>query len=212
MNPQKESWELLAHHIIKEMGRRNMEGYYCSTSEEAVAKAMSLIPAGAVVAWGGSETLRETGMLERLKNSGQLQIIDRDTAADEEEKRELQLRSFGADYYFMSTNAITREGELINIDGAGNRVACLIYGPRAVIMLAGMNKVVKDVESGIERVRNISAPPNAKRLQLNTPCAKVGYCMDCHSEDCICSDMVITRHTRQKNRIKVILVGESLGY
>ena len=117
-----------------------------------------------------------------------------------------------ADYFLMSTNAITMDGELVNIDGRSNRVSCLCWGPQNVIIIAGMNKVALDVESALKRVRNFAAPPNAVRLNKNTPCAQTGKCADCYSPDCICSQIVITRRSSTPNRIKVILVGEELGY
>ena len=164
------------------------------------------------VSWGGSETLKEIGLIDDLAESEDYIIYDRTTARTPEEKREMYGKIVMSDYYFMSTNAITLDGELINIDGNGNRVACLCNGPEHVIIITGMNKVVDSVESGIARVRNIAAPPNAIRLGLNTPCAELGRCGNCLSEDCICDQIVITRKSRTQGRIKVLLVGEELGY
>lgn len=212
MDPQKKQWSLLAQNVIQKLKRRNMEGYYCETAEEAVELALGIVNPGETVAWGGSVTLQQTGMLDALKQREDIQVLDRDVVRSAEEKYELHLRSFGADAYFMSSNAITRDGILVNIDGAGNRAACLIYGPRKIVMLVGMNKVVADAEAGISRIRNVAAPPNCLRLKLETPCAQTGYCMNCQSKSCICGDIVITRHCKEEGRIKVILIGESLGY
>ena len=212
MTPKKQAYKTLANTMIKNFAKRNMEAFYCDTKEEAVALAMELIKAGGTVGMGGTETVKETGLVDVIKATPSLHFIDRDQAKTPEEKRAVYLETFAADYFLMSSNAITIDGELINIDGNGNRVACLIYGPEHVIILAGMNKVVDDVESGLQRIGTHAAPPNAARLGLSTPCAAIGHCGDCHSSDCMCSQIVITRHSKQVGRIKVILIGEELGF
>lgn len=156
-------------------------------------------------------TLQEIGLLEELRNSDYV-IYDRTLAATPLEKKQMYAKIVTSDYYFMSSNAITLNGELINIDGIGNRVACLCYGPEYVIVIAGINKIVSDVEAGIARVRNMAAPPNTVRLNKSTPCEKLGRCADCFTDDCICCQTVITRKSMIPGRIKVILVGEELGY
>jgi hypothetical protein len=156
-------------------------------------------------------TLTESGLMDVLRKSN-YQIIDRETAKTPEEVREMGGKLCCADYFLMSTNAITAKGELVNMDGRANRVSFLCYGPQYVIILAGMNKVVTDVESGIDRIRVMAAPPNTVRLNKNTPCAVNGICADCQSPDCICSQLVITRRSGMPGRIKVVLVGEELGY
>lgn len=208
---KKKSYENTATAVIKAFEKRGIEGYYCETSKDAVEKVMEMLPKNAVVSFGGSMTLSESGLMDALKESG-LTVIDRMTAKTPEEARKLYAQTVMADYYFMSSNAITLDGELVNTDGNGNRVACLITGPSNVIILAGMNKLVPDVKSGYERVRNFAAPPNAVRLNTKTPCAALGKCGDCLSEDCMCCEIVITRKSRKKNRIKVLLIGEELGY
>ncbi|RDU23959.1 lactate utilization protein [Anaerosacchariphilus polymeriproducens] len=211
MTPKQTYYETLSKTIIKNLEKRNMEGFYCPDSESAVKKAMSLMPEHSVISWGGSMSLVETGLIDTLKNSNHT-LIDRLTAKTPEEKKALYGKIVCSDYYFMSTNAITLEGELVNIDGFGNRVACLIAGPENVIIIAGMNKITTDVEEGINRTRNIAAPPNCVRLDKKTPCASTGRCGDCYSPDSICSQIVITRRSGIQGRIKVILVGEELGY
>ena len=188
-----------------------MEGYYCATSAETVEKALSLMPEGASVTWGGSMTLTECGLMDALKTAN-YELIDRDTAKTPEDSRLMYAKQVMADYYLMSSNAITIDGELVNIDGRANRVSCLCWGPQNVIIIAGMNKVCSDVESAVQRVRNFAAPPNCVRLNRNTPCTQTGKCGDCYSPDCICSQVLITRRSSTPNRIKVILVGEELGY
>ncbi|MBQ8148172.1 MAG: lactate utilization protein [Lachnospiraceae bacterium] len=209
--PKKEFYEKQAATIIKNLEKRNMEGYYCPDAASAVQKALSLMPENSIVSWGGSMTLSEIGLMDALQNAN-YNLIDRMTATTIEEKREIYSKTVLADYYLMSTNAITLDGQLVNIDGAGNRVACLIHGPEHVIILAGMNKVESDVDSAMARVRNIAAPPNTVRLNCKTPCAVTGVCGDCLSPETICCQEVITRYSRIQGRIKVILIGEEYGY
>ena len=211
MSPKEIANQNLANTIIKNLEKRNCEGYYCATSAEAVEKALSLMPEGSSITWGGSMSVIECGLMAAVKN-GKYEIIDRDTAKTPEEVREMFARQVMADYYLMSTNAITIDGELVNIDGRANRVACLCWGPQNVIIIAGMNKVVSTVEEGVTRTRNFAAPPNTVRLNKNTPCAQTGKCGDCYSPECICSQIVVTRRSGVPKRIKVILVGEELGY
>lgn len=211
MTPKQTYYENISKTLIKNLEKRNMEGYYCPDSASAVKKAMSLMPEHAIVSWGGSMSVVETDLMDSLKASNHT-LIDRTTAQTPEEKKEIYGKTVCSDYYFMSTNAITLDGELVNIDGFGNRVACLIAGPENVIIITGMNKIVTNVEEGIHRTRNIAAPPNCVRLDKKTPCATTGHCGDCYSPDSICSQIVITRRSGIPGRIKVILVGEELGY
>lgn len=208
---KKDAYDLQAASIIKKLEKRNMEGFYFDTAKDAVEYILSTIPEGSSVTWGGSETLAESGMLDALKN-GNFEVWDRDLAKTLEEKKAFYQKSVGADYFFMSTNAITLEGELVNIDGNGNRVACLIHGPEHVIILAGMNKVVPDIKSAVPRIQNCASPANAARLHTNTPCEKTGCCGDCHAPGCMCCEIVVTRHSRHNDRIKVFLIGEELGF
>lgn len=211
MTPLNQYYETMAASVIKGLEKRGMEGYYCASSKEAVEKIMELIPAGSSVSWGGSATLDQTGMRDALKASG-LTLINRDAVSSPAEKKAIERQAFCADYYFMSTNAITTDGELINTDGNGNRVASLVYGPDHVIILAGMNKVAADLEAAIQRVHTNAAPPNTMRLGLKTPCSQTGVCKNCLSPDCICAHTVITRFNRIPGRIKVFLIGEVLGF
>ncbi len=202
----------LAQTMIKNLEKRNMEGFFAGTKEEAVALIMEkFLVAGKSVCFGGSMSLTESGLMEELKRSDCI-LYDRTTAKTSEELREMKANMINSDYFLMSTNAITTDGELVNIDGRGNRVSYLCYGPEHVIILAGMNKVVSSIEDGVRRVRDIASPPNTVRLNKNTPCARTGRCGDCYSEDCICSQIVITRRSGEKGRIKVVLVAEELGY
>lgn len=212
MTPKQQAYKTLANTMIQNFKKRNMEAFYCEDRASAVALAMELMKDGGTVGMGGTATVREIGLIDAIQNTPSLHFIDRDTAKTPEEKRAIFLETMSADYFLMSSNAVTVDGELVNIDGNGNRVACLIQGPEHVIVLAGMNKVVDDVDSGIARVGTHAAPPNAARLGTRTPCAALGHCTDCHSEDCMCCQIVVTRHSRHKGRIKVILIGEELGF
>jgi len=211
MSYVKQSNANAAASILAKLPKRNMEGWFCETCEEAVKKALELMPEGSSVSWGGSMSISECGLMDAI-NAGSYTLIDRASAATLQEQRELYAKTVLADYYLMSTNAITMEGELVNIDGFGNRVACLCSGPSNVIIIAGMNKVVRNVQAGIDRIRTKAAPPNTTRLHKATPCAKTGVCGDCFSPDCICSQTVITRRSGVPGRIKIILVNEDLGF
>lgn len=208
----KKTYEIQAKTVIKALEKRNMRGYYCPDNASAVKLADELIPENATVAFGGSVSVTKSGVMDMLKNRSDIHLIDRSKAKTPEETKQLYRDSFSSDVYFMSTNAITLDGELINIDGNGNRVAALIYGPDKVVMIVGMNKLVSTVEDGINRVSDIAAPANGVRLNKQTPCATTGYCHDCFSPDCMCSHTVITRRCFTPDRIHVILVGETLGY
>ena len=211
MSPVKQSNENAAATLISKLKKRNIDAFFCQTSREATEKALSLMPSGSSISWGGSMTIKECGLMDAIQ-SGDYTLIDRMTATTPQEKREIFAKTVMADYYLMSTNAITMDGELVNIDGFANRVSCLCAGPENVIIVAGMNKVVKDVRSGLDRIRTKAAPANTVRLGKNTPCAKNGVCSDCFSPDCICSQIVVTRRSGIPGRIKVILVNEDLGF
>ncbi len=212
MDPKNTYYEKQAATLIKNLEKRNMEGFYCATAAKACEKALSLINSGETVSFGGSMTLTECGVLDALRAREDITLYDRATAKSPEEMDAIYRQAFSVDTFFMSTNAITLDGELINIDGRGNRVAALIYGPEQVIIIAGMNKVVSTGDEGFHRARNMAAPPNCVRLNKKTPCAVTGRCGDCYGDESICSQIVVTRRSSQKNRIKVILVGEELGY
>lgn len=205
------AYELTATHVIKNLKKRGMEGFYCETKEDALEKALSLISEGDSVAWGGSVTLDETGIRKALIE-GPYDTIIRENAKTDEERKALKARIATCDAFFMGSNAVTLDGELVNIDGAGSRLSYLIYGPEKVIVVAGMNKVVKDVDEAKKRIRVHACPPNGVRLNLETPCAKTGVCAECFSPQCMCASIVETRFSRFAGRINVILVGETLGF
>lgn len=211
MTPVNEYNKLLAEKTIEGLEKRNMQGFYAENKEEAVKIALSLIPEGSVVSWGGSATLQETGLINTLKNNN-YQCLDRNDVESREEKEEIAHKALNADYYLMSTNAMTIDGQLINIDGNGNRVAALIYGPKNVIIVTGINKICDTYDSALSRAGNKASIPNVIRFDCNTPCKKTGKCMDCLSPETVCCQFVHTRFSRIKDRIKVIIVGENLGF
>lgn len=211
MTPKQISYENAAKTIIKNLEKRQMEGYYYASSASAVEGILSMIPSGSSIGWGGSMTLSETGLMDAIRQKDYV-LFDRETSQTKEAQKEMYANIFGSDFFLMSTNAITLDGELVNIDGRGNRLSFLCYGPEHVIITAGMNKVVSDVESGIKRIQDIASPANGVRLHKSTPCAVTGRCGDCLSPDCMCSHTVITRFSSIPNRIKVVLIGEELGY
>ena len=200
--------ELLAQKIIRGLESRNMSGYYAKNREEALGKALELIPEGSAVTMGGGASVHEIGLVEALKQEN-YNFIDRDAIAD---KRAAMLAAYDADVFLTSANAITEDGILVNIDGNSNRVSAIAQGPKKVLFIVGMNKVCDDVDGAIKRARNVAAPINAQRFGLNTPCAKTGACADCKSPDTICCQFLITRFSRHTGRIHVILVNDNLGF
>lgn len=203
-------YEKQAETIIRALKKRQMTGQYCPDAKSAVEHVLSLIPEGSTVTWGGSESLRESGLTDALKNAP-VTLWDRADVKPEDMKA-FYRKSFCADYYLMSANAITLDGELVNIDGSGNRVAALSYGPDHVILLVGMNKAAPDLRAAVERIHNVAAPPNCVRLGLETPCTKDGVCHNCFSPQKICNILHVQQFSRTPGRIHVVLVGEPLGF
>lgn len=198
--------------MVKAMETRHFEAYYCATAEEAMAKVNVLIPDGSSVTWGGTMTVRDMGIPEQLKRRGTLDVWDRDLASTPEEKEEIYHRAFHADYYLSSANAISEDGIIVNIDGNGNRVAAITWGPKHVIFVVGMNKVAQDVQAALQRARSTASPINAARFDINTPCQADGRCHNCHSPQSICNYVHFLRNSSKPGRIIVVLVGENLGY
>ena len=203
--------QMLAEQMMGSLASRNMEAYYVKNKEEALAKALSLLPEGSTVSWGGTASAAEIGLLETLKN-GNYTVYDRADADSDEGVRGVILQAFDCDFYIGSVNAMSVDGVLVNIDGHSNRVAAYAWGPRNLLLIVGMNKVAKTVEDAISRARNEASPINAQRFGINPPCVKAGSCFDCKAVDCICCNVLITRFSQKKNRIKIILVDESLGF
>ena len=200
--------ELLAQKVIKGLESRNMSGYYAATKEEALQKALELIPKGSSITMGGCMSANEIGLVDAVKTT-EYRFIDRYAAAD---RAAAERESYSADVYLASANAMTEDGVLVNIDGNANRVSAIAYGPKKVIFIVGMNKVCDDVDGAMKRARNVAAPINAQRFGLATPCAKTGSCMNCKSPDTICCQFLITRYSKHPGRIHVILVNDNLGF
>lgn len=197
---------------IKSLEDNNMNGYYVKDREELISKIKELVRDGSMVACGGSMTLFETGVIDHLRTE-RYEFLDRyKEGLSRQDVVKIFRKSFSADAYFTSSNAVTEDGELYNVDGNGNRVAAMLYGPEKVIVVCGYNKIVRDVDMAIDRNRQISAPANAKRLNRNTPCTKVGYCMDCKSSERICNEYTLIRRQGTKDRIHVIFLDEEFGY
>ena len=200
--------ELLAQKVIKGLESRNMTGYYAENKEAALAKALELIPEKSTVTMGGGMSVHEIGLVEALQK-GDYNFIDRDAYKD---KRAAMLLAYDADFFLSSANAMTEDGIIVNIDGNSNRVSAIAQGPKKVLFIVGMNKICNDSDSAMKRARNVAAPINAQRFGLSTPCSKTGACMDCKSPDTICCQFLITRFSRHKDRIHVILVNDDLGF
>ena len=196
-DPRTERNALLGATLVKKLQARAFDAYYCATKEEALQQALALIPETDVISWGGSATIAEIGLLEHVRKN--FKCIDRDTAKTPEERMEIMRKALLCDTFLMSTNAMTTEGELVNIDGNGNRCAAMIYGPKQVIVIAGLNKVTGNLHS-------------AQRFGAKTPCALTGVCANCNFADTICNYIVVTRRSKPAHKIKVILVGEDVGF
>ena len=200
--------ELLAQKVIKGLESRNMSGYYAANKEEALAKALELIPEGSTIGMGGCMSAIEIGLLDVIKGEN-YNFIDRATAAD---RRAAMLQAYDSDVFLASANAMTEDGIIVNIDGNSNRVSAIAQGPRKVVFIVGMNKICDDVDGAMKRARNVAAPINAQRFGLDTPCSKTGSCFNCKSPDTICCQFLITRFSRHAGRIHVILVNDNLGF
>ncbi len=199
--------ECLAKTVIKGLESRNMTGYYAADKEEALKQALELIPEGSKIAMGGCMSAKEIGLVDALQK-GNYDYIDRDKL----EPREGLLAAYDADFFLSSVNAMTNDGVLVNIDGNSNRVSCIAQGPKKVLFIVGINKVCADIDSAMKRARNVAAPINAQRFDLNIPCREAGKCFNCKSQDTICCQFLITRFSKHADRIHVILVNDELGF
>lgn len=213
MTPKEKRNALLAEKLVGNLKQRHYEAFFCPTAQEAVEKITGMIPEGSSVTWGGSMTIRDMGLTKALHNKEGLDIWDRDLAPSREEAQEIYRRAFYADYYLSSVNAMSEDGEIVNIDGNGNRVAAITFGPKRVILVVGINKVTQNLDAAISRARSLAAPVNMMRFaDLNTPCKNDGMCHDCKSPDSICNYIQIMRNSHPVGRHIVVIVGEELGY
>lgn len=211
LTQRKMQYDKAGAKVAEALNKRYFEAYYCSDRAKALEKILELIPQDHVVSWGGAATVDELGVKEALRQRGQA-VIDRDTAKDAQERQQMLKQALTCDTFLMGSNAISADGQLVNIDGTGNRVAALCFGPTQVVVVAGMNKVAGDLDGAMRRAREVAAPMNAQRFPLKTPCVANGLCGDCKGPDSICAQIVTTRLCKPAGRIKVVLVGEDLGF
>lgn len=197
--------------LVKNLQSRGFDAYYCADKASALEQALALIPEGAAVGWGGATSAQQIGLIPAVKAGGYT-VIDRDTAASPEERIKLMKQCLTADVFLTGANALSLDGQMVNIDGMGNRVAAIVYGPDSVVVIAGMNKVEDTLEAAVVRARTVAAPMNKQRFPAETPCLVTGSCANCKSDGCICNQILITRNCRPKGRIKFVLVGENLGF
>lgn len=209
---QKQVYDKRGQVLVKNLKSRFFEAFYCETKEEALKKALELIPEGSTVGWGGTVSVDQIGLFDAVKK-GNYNVIDRDTAKTPEERNELMRQCLLTDVFLTGANALSLDGQMVNVDGTGNRVAAIVYGPKSVIVVAGMNKVTDTLEEAVHRARQVASPINKHRYaNVPTPCTVTGCCADCKSEGSICNQILITRSTRPFGRIKFIIVGEDLGF
>lgn len=210
MNVREMRNEVLANRVVKNLESRNMEAYFVKTKEEALKKALELIPEGSSISWGGTASAKEIGLLDAV-HEGNYEVYDREEAQTPELKNEIAHKALDCDFFIGSTNALAENGVMVNIDGNANRVAAISYGPENVLMIVGMNKIVRSAEDAYARAKYVAAPINGQRFE-GLPCAKIGVCSNCKSPKSICCQTLITRFSHVPNRIKVILVNEELGF
>ena len=207
----KTYYEKRAQVLVKNLKSRHFEAYYCPDSASALAKALELIPEGASVGWGGALSAQQIGLIDAVK-SGSFAAIDLDAATTPEGRTQALKRCLTADVFLCGANALSLDGQMVNIDGTGNRVAAIAYGPDTILVIAGMNKVCDTLDDAVTRARTVAAPMNKQRFPFKTPCEVTGACADCKSEESICNQILITRNCRPAGRIKFVLVGEELGF
>ena len=207
---EKAYFEKRGQILVKNLKNRHFDAWYCDSKEDALAKVLELIPEGAKIGWGGVLSAQQIGLFDALR-SGNYDLLDRDLCQTQEEREQVMKDALFSDVFLTGANGLSLDGQMVNIDGTGNRVAATIYGPKKVVVIAGMNKVCDTLEEAVKRAREVAAPMNMMRFMKDTPCAATGKCGDCKAEGCICNQIVITRHCRPVGRIQFVLVGEQLG-
>ena len=208
--PIEKYYEKRGNILVKNLQSRHFEAYYCANKEEALAKALELIPEGASVGWGGAMSCEQIGLMDALK-AGNYRAMDRSLAKTAAEREQMMHDMLASDVFLTGANGLSLDGQMVNIDGTGNRVAAIVYGPKSILVVAGMNKVEDTLEDAMNRARTVAAPMNNQRFDNSNPCSVTGTCANCKHETCICNQILITRHCRPAGRIKFILVGEDLG-
>ena len=207
---EKACYEKRGQILVKNLKNRHFDAWYCDSKEDALAKVLELIPEGAKIGWGGVLSAQQIGLFDALR-SGNYDLLDRDLCQTPEEREQMMKDAMFSDVFLTGANGLSLDGQMVNIDGTGNRVAATIYCPKKVIVIAGMNKVCDTLDEAVKRAREVAAPMNMMRFMKDTPCAATGKCGDCKAEGCICNQIVITRHCRPVGRIQFVLVGEHLG-
>ena len=208
--PKQLYYEKRGKILVKNLKSRHFDAYYCEDKESALRKALELIPEDASVGWGGAMSCEQIGLMQAM-HAGNYRAMDRSLAKTPEEREQMMRDMLHADVFLTGANALSMDGQMVNIDGMGNRVAAIVYGPRSIIVVAGMNKVEDTLEAAMNRARTVAAPTNNQRFSNDNPCATTGTCGNCKNLTCICNQILITRHCRPAERIKFILVGEDLG-
>lgn len=203
--------ERLAAKLIKSLNQRHYDAYYCKSNDDLLNKVKELIPAGSTISWGGSASIRDTGITQMLK-AGDYRVYDRDDVHTQEDKMRIYRKAMECDYYLASVNAMSEDGVIVNVDGNGNRVAAITWGPEHVILVVGLNKVCRDVDAAVKRARSVAAPTNMARFDFRTPCQADGVCHDCKSPDSICNYISIQRMSHPAKRHIVLLTSEPVGY
>ena len=205
-------WLTRMKRVKRALERNGIKAYVAKTGDEARKKVLSLVRKGATVGLGGSRTSMEIGLLDALRSGGYCLYDQYAPGLNLENSGEVRKKGTHAEYFVSGSNAITNDGKLVNVDGVGNRLAGFCFGPEKVIIVAGRNKIVADVDAAIERIRNVAAPMNAKRFGLDTPCVRSGRCSDCASPQRICNLTLIIERQKTPGRITVILINEDLGF
>jgi len=214
MLPELKTWhgEVIANKTVAALINNNFKAFYCKTRQDACVQILNLVPGGARIGVGGSQTIMELNILEPLKSQGHTILNHNQPGLTNEQKTEIRLQQLTCDFFLTGTNAVTLDGKLVNTDGAGNRVAAMIFGPKKVIVAAGINKIVKDAAAAEQRIKSIAAPLNNKRLATANPCVETGECMDCQGSGRICNVTSIISKKPVLTDITVLIIGEELGF
>ena len=210
-DPKQKMYQKRGQVLVRNLQDRHFEAYYCENREEALKQALALIPEGSSVGWGGALSAQQIGLMDAV-SAGNYRAMDRDKTTTPQERQQVMRDCLTADVFLTGANAISLDGQMVNVDGVGNRVAAIVYGPKTVLVVAGMNKVEDTLEAAMNRARTVAAPLNKQRFPNATPCEVTGSCADCKSPACICNQILVTRHCNPAGRIKFIIVGEDLGF
>lgn len=196
--------------LVKNLKSRHFDACYCPNSASALQKALEWIEDGSSVGWGGTLTAQQIGLLDAVRQ-GNYRFVDRNACKNAAEKKQAEYDCLTCDTFITSANALSMDGQMVNIDGIGNRLAAITFGPKSVLVVAGMNKVEDTLDAAINRARTIAAPQNQQRFDHKSPCKITGQCSNCKSQESICNQFLVTRLCKPAGRIRIILIGEDLG-